>query len=462
MSHLSDRMTLARGAVSPEETGAFDGGTMATTESPARTGGIDKEWLRRRYAEERDKRLRPDGNDQYVRIAGEFGHYLDDPHTPRTDRAPLTDHRTVVCVGGGFGGLVVGARLREAGVDVRIVEKGGGFGGTWYWNRYPGAQCDTASMVYMPLLEETGHMPTEKYVHGPEILAHCQHIGRQFGLYDDTLFHTEVTGLAWDESRTRWVIETSRGDRLTAQFVVLGTGPLHVPKLPGIPGIGSFRGHSFHTSRWDYGYTGGDPLGAAMDKLAGKRVGILGTGATAVQCIPHLARACGELYVFQRTPSSVDVRGNEPLDPGWFAGISAAGWQQRWLDNFTANWEGVAGLPADGELEDLVQDGWTDLGRRMRAVLRGIPPGEITAERVMAVYEEADNAKMAEIRARADAIVADPDTAAKLQAWYRQLCKRPTFHDEYLQAFNQPGTHLVDTDGRGVERITENGVVANG
>jgi cyclohexanone monooxygenase len=200
----------------------------------------------------------------------------------------------VVCVGGGFAGLVAGARLREAGVDVRIIEKGGDFGGTWYWNRYPGAQCDTASMVYLPLLEETGHMPTEKYVHGPEILAHCQHIGRQFGLYEDALFHTEVTGLSWDEAAARWVIETSRGDRLTAQFVVLGSGPLSVPKLPGIPGIASFRGHSFHTSRWDYGYTGGDSDDQGctpMQGLAGQRVGIIGTGATAVQCVPDLQRA---------------------------------------------------------------------------------------------------------------------------------------------------------------------------
>ena len=211
---------------------------------------MDVEALRRRYREERDKRIRPDGNDQYLRIADEFGHYRDDPHTPWTERPPRTDHRTVVCVGGGFAGLVTAARLREAGVDVRIVETGGDFGGTWYWNRYPGAQCDTASMVYMPLLEETGHMPSEKYVHGPEILAHCQRIGQKFGLYDDALFHTEVTGLAWDGAR--WVISTSRGDRLTAQFVVLGTGPLSVPKLPGIPGITSFGGHSFHTSRWDW------------------------------------------------------------------------------------------------------------------------------------------------------------------------------------------------------------------
>jgi cation diffusion facilitator CzcD-associated flavoprotein CzcO len=427
-----------------------------TTGRPARPGRIDKQALRRKYAEERDKRLRPDGNDQYLRLTGEFAHYLDDPYTPWTERAPRTGHRTVVCVGGGFAGLVTGARLREAGVDVGIIEKGGDFGGTWYWNRYPGAQCDTASMVYLPLLEETGHMPTEKYVHGAEIRAHCQRIGRQFGLYDDALFHTEVTGLAWHEANARWVIETSRGDRLTAQFVVLGTGPLSVPKLPGIPGIGSFGGHSFHTSRWDYDYTGGDSQGTPMHKLASRRVGIIGTGATAVQCVPHLSRDCRELYVFQRTPSSVDVRNNHPVDPHWFAEVATPGWQRRWLANFTAN---QAGGTAD---EDLVQDGWTDIARRIRARIALLPPEDQNPAAMLAAYEESDFEKMEEIRARADTVVRDPVTAHQLKAWYRQLCKRPCFHDEYLPAFNRPNTHLIDTGGQGVQRITAAGVVAAG
>ena len=429
---------------------------MTIDTGPVDTGPIDTAALRRKYAEERDKRLRPDGNDQYLRLTGDYARYLDDPYTPRTERAPRADHRTVVCVGGGFAGLVAGARLREAGVDVRIIEKGGDFGGTWYWNRYPGAQCDTASMVYMPLLEETGHMPTEKYVHGPEILAHCRRIARQFGLYDDALFHTEVTGLTWDEARAVWVIDTSRGDRLTARFVVLGTGPLSVPKLPGIPGIGSFRGHSFHTTRWDYDYTGGDPDGAPMSGLADQRVGIIGTGATAVQCVPHLARACRELYVFQRTPSSVDARGNHPIDPQWFAEIATPGWQQRWLENFTAN---QAGGTAEA---DLVQDGWTDIARRVRSRIAALPLEDRSVEAMLAAYEQSDFEKMQEIRARADAIVRDAATASNLKAWYRQLCKRPCFHDAYLQAFNNPGTHLVDTNGQGVQEITPSGVVVAG
>ena len=414
--------------------------------------------LRRRYAAERAKRLRPDGNDQYLELKGQFGHYLDDPYTERVEREPKRDHVTMAFIGGGFAGLVTAARLKEAGIDdVRIVEKGGGFGGTWYWNRYPGAQCDTAAMIYMPMLEETGHVPSERYVHAPEILEHCDRIGKHYGLHDNALFHTEVTGLEWDAKAGRWIVRTNRGDEFTAQFVGIGTGPLHVPKLPGIPGIETFAGHSFHTSRWDYAYTGGDPAGAPLDRLADKRVAIIGTGATAVQCVPHLAPACRELFVFQRTPSSVDVRDNQPIEPRWFAEVASPGWQQRWLDNFVANMSA-------GELpdEDLVNDGWTDLAQRIRGKLSAPRSGPASFEDLLADFESADHEKMSEIRARVDAVVADPATAGRLKAWYRQLCKRPCFHDEFLSAFNLPSVHLIDTDGEGVERITPAGVVVAG
>jgi cation diffusion facilitator CzcD-associated flavoprotein CzcO len=429
--------------------------TITDDTRPAPT--IDKDALRRKYRQERDKRLRDDGNEQYLQLKGQLAHYLEDPYTPLQPREPKTDHVTFAFIGGGFAGLVTAARLKEAGVDdVRIVEKGGDFGGTWYWNRYPGAQCDTASMVYMPLLEETGHMPSEKYAHAPEILAHCQNIGRQYDLYDKALFHTVVEDISWDETNSRWTIRTNRGDAFTAQFIGMGTGPLHVPKLPGIPGIESFKGHSFHTSRWDYGYTGGDPSGAPMQNLADKRVAIIGTGATSVQCVPHLAPACKELYVFQRTPSSVDVRANGPIDPDWFSGVATPGWQRRWLENFTAN---QAGGTAD---EDLVMDGWTDLSRRIRSKMMSLPREKMTPQIMMAAFEDSDFEKMEEIRARVDSIVEDHQTAQGLKAWYRQLCKRPCFHDEYLQAFNEPGAHLIDTDGKGVEKITETGVVVGG
>jgi cation diffusion facilitator CzcD-associated flavoprotein CzcO len=430
---------------------------MSASPQAADRPRIDKDALRRKYREERDKRLRPEGNEQYVQIAGAHAHYLEDPYTPFKERAPVTDHVTFAFIGGGFSGLVTGARLKEAGVkDVRIIEKGGDFGGTWYWNRYPGAQCDTASMIYLPLLEEVGHRPSEKYAHAPEILAHSQNIGRKYGLYEHALFHTQARSIVWDETVRAWRITTNRGDNFTAQFIGLGTGPLHVPKLPGIPGLDSFKGHSFHTSRWDYDYTGGDPNGAPLSKLADKRVAIIGTGATAVQCIPHLARSAKTLYVMQRTPSSVDQRDNAPIDPKWFEEIATPGWQQRWLENFTMN---QAGFGAD---VDLVNDGWTDLARRIRNRIFELPPDQRTPPNMWMAYEDSDNEKMEEIRARAERLVKDKETADKLKAWYRQLCKRPCFHDEYLQAFNNPGTHLIDTDGKGVERITEKGVVVGG
>ena len=429
--------------------------TPADDAAPVRT--LDKQALKAKYRAERDKRLREDGNDQYVRVAGVFAGYLDDPYTPFQPREPKTDHVEFAFIGGGFAGLVAGARLVEAGItDVRIIEKGGDFGGTWYWNRYPGAQCDTASMIYMPLLEETGHVPREKYAHAPEILEQCQRIGRKYNLYDNALFHTEVKDLTWDDENDVWVITTNRDDRFTARFLGSGTGPLHVPKLPGIPGIENFKGHSFHTSRWDYDYTGGDPLGAPLSKLGDKRVAIIGTGATAVQCVPHLARACKELLVFQRTPSSVDVRANAPIDPEWFASIATPGWQQRWLENFTDNQAG------GGAEEDLVKDGWTDLSRRIREKMKTIPPEQMSPQAMLAAYEDSDFEKMEEIRARVDSIVSDSQAAQDLKAWYNQLCKRPCFHDSYLQAFNEPSTRLIDTDGKGVERITETGVVVAG
>lgn len=418
---------------------------------------FDKEALRQKYREERDKRLRDDGNEQYVEITGQLGHYLEDPYVEFQEREPINDHVTVAYIGGGFSGLVAGARLVEAGIkDVRILEKGGDFGGTWYWNRYPGAQCDTAAFVYMPLLEETGHMPTEKYAHAPEILEQCRAIGRKFNLYDNALFHTQVKSLEWDEANSVWKIETDRGDNFTAQFVGMGTGPLHVPKLPGIPGLEDFKGHSFHTSRWDYDYTGGNPEGAPLEKLGDKRVAIIGTGATAVQCIPHLAKACKKLYVCQRTPSSVDVRDNHDIDPKWFSNIATPGWQMRWIENFTAN---QTGQPAE---EDLVNDGWTDISKRVREKIMRLPPDQMTVENMMAAYEDSDFEKMEEIRARVNKVVKDPVTAEDLKAWYQQLCKRPCFHDEYLLAYNEPGCQLVDTDGKGVEKITEKGVVVAG
>ncbi len=412
--------------------------------------GFDPTALKAKYRAERDKRLRADGNQQYVEMTGAFAHYLDDPYVePGFTRAPLTDETDIAVIGGGFGGLLAGARLRQQGMtSIRIIEKGGDFGGTWYWNRYPGAACDIESYIYLPLLEETGFMPAQKYTPAREILAHCKTIGRHFDLYRDAVFQTEVTALDWDEASARWIIRTNRGDAMKARFVIMANGPLHRPKLPGIPGVESFKGHSFHTSRWDYAYTGGTAEGG-LTGLTDKRVGIIGTGATAVQCIPHLAAAAKQLYVFQRTPSSIDVRNNRPTDPEWARSLTP-GWQKRRMDNFNAL---VSGGYQD---EDLVNDGWTDIIRNILLLYGRRGPGVDTADLV----QLADFKKMEQIRARVDAVVGAGPTAEALKPWYNQFCKRPCFHDDYLPAFTRDNVTLVDTNGHGVEAITENAVIA--
>ena len=415
---------------------------------------FDPDALRERYREERDKRVRADGNDQYVEVVGDFAHYVDDPYVETAAaRAPLTDEVEVAIIGGGFGGLLAGVRLREAGIEsIRMIEKGGDFGGTWYWNRYPGAACDIEAYVYLPLLEETGYMPKRKFTSGEEILWYSQEIGRRWRLYDDALFQTEVRAVHWDETRAQWRVETNRGDAFHARYLVTSNGPLNRPKLPGIPGIDSYRGHTFHTSRWDYDYTGGDANGG-LTGLADKRVAIIGTGATAVQCVPHLGEGAKHLYVFQRTPSSIDVRGDRETDEDWFRS-QEPGWHQKRMDNFNI-------LTSGGIVEeDLVGDGWTEIIRNL-LVLQADDP-DMSMEAMLRKAEIADFQKMNQIRKRAEDTVADPETAEALKPWYRQFCKRPCFHDEFLPTFNRDNVTLVDTNGQGVERITEKGIVANG
>ena len=414
----------------------------------------DLEAVRHRYAAERDKRIREDGNDQYIEVAGDLAHYVEDPYVePGFEREPVDKAVDALIIGGGFGGLLAGARLRQAGVkDICVVEKGGDFGGTWYWNRYPGAQCDVESYIYLPLLEELGYMPKEKYSHAPEILEHSRAIGRHFDLYDGALFQTGVKELRWSEDERRWLVSTDRGDVIRARFISLASGPLNRPKLPGIPGIRDFKGHTFHTSRWDYDYTGGTAEGG-LDKLADKRIAVIGTGATAVQCVPHLGASARHLYVCQRTPSSIDVRDNRPTDPEWAAELKP-GWQRERMDNFNAL---VSGQPQE---VDLVDDGWTSLiGKMLRLYLESQEGEALSLPDIM---DLANLEKMNELRARIEALVEDPDTSEALKPWYRMFCKRPCFHDQYLQTFNRDNVTLIDTEGQGVERITESGVVVAG
>ena len=446
---------------------------------------FDPDALREKYREERDKRVRADGNDQYIEVTGDFSHYVDDPYVePGFVRDPVLEEVEVVVIGGGFGGMLAAARLKDAGIhDVRIIEKGGGFGGTWYWNRYPGASCDIESYVYFPMLEKTGFVPRQKYTNAPETLEYCEVLAERFDLHDNALMQTEVISTEWDEDARRWLVTTNRQDCLKARFVVHSNGPLNRPKLPAIKGISSYKGHTFHTSRWDYAYTGGDSHGN-LDNLSDKRVAIIGTGATAVQCIPHLGAGAKELFVFQRTPSSIDVRNNQATDPDWIS-TQQPGWQDERRTNFESL---MTGIPVK---EDLVSDGWTEAFRLLFGNLREKAPSKwrlaawslggllskefyqkgikqyltdkATAHMDLTRQMElADFAKMEKIRSRADSIVEDQETAESLKPYYRQFCKRPCFHDEYLPTYNRSNVHLIDTDGRGVDEFTEKGVMFDG
>lgn len=427
------------------------------TQEAALEADFDIEALRARYKAERDKRLRTDADRQYKELSGDYARYAEeDPYVePGFTREPLTDFVEVAVIGGGFSGMLAAARLKEKGVtDLRIIEAGGDFGGTWYWNRYPGAQCDIESYCYLPLLEELNYLPKEKYSYVTEIYEHCQRIGKHYDLYPITLFQTRVSELAWDDTEKVWVIRTNHGDAIRARFVVSALGTASRAKLPGIPGIESFEGHSFHTSRWDYGYTGGDTTGNLW-KLEDKTVAIIGTGATAIQCIPALGRHAKQLYVFQRTPSSVDTRGNKPTDPEWAQSLEP-GWQRARRHNFA---DIIEGRPFE---HDLVNDNWTSIFREVQSfVIRNAKT--MGPEAAIRHAEVADFRKMNRIRQRVDEVVKDPDTAEKLKPWYRQFCKRPTFNDEFLPTFNRPNVTLVDvSESKGVERITPKGLVANG
>jgi cyclohexanone monooxygenase len=409
-----------------------------------------------RYQVERDKRLHPDPKAQYEAFPREaLSHSAAANTGVPTGKAGLnTDPVCVTIVGAGFAGLLAGARLREAGVSsIRYIEKGEDFGGTWYWNRYPGAQSDTASVVYMPLLEETGHVPTERYAHGPEILELCGRAARQFRLDQDVHFGSALTTADWDEAVGKWLLTTDRGNKFLSRFVVFAIGQFTTPKRPAIPGWENYAGHVFHTANWDYGYTGGDARGAAMTGLSGKAVGIIGTGATAVQCIPHLAKAAQRLFVFQRTPSAVAPRDNGPIDADWFRHIAQPGWQKKWLLNF------VQSRDPRSEEEDLVNDGWTAISRQVRQKLHALPVDEQTDEVLARLQMQVDMENMDRIRARVGQIVQSPEVSSALKPWYFQFCKRPCFHDGYLPTFNRPNVELVDTGGQGIARVTRNGLV---
>jgi cation diffusion facilitator CzcD-associated flavoprotein CzcO len=412
---------------------------------------FDPAALQAKYDAERAKRLRAEGNKQYVKAQDTFAGYVEDPYTPRVPRDPIEKDVEVAILGGGWSAILAGVELRKAGVDdFCLIDKAGDFGGVWYWNRYPGVACDTEAYVYMPMLEEMGYMPKANFASGPEIRQHAISIARKFRLYDGALLQTVVEEARWDDAAARWIITTDRGDTIRAHYFIMTSGSLQTPKLPSIPGLHDFKGHTFHTCRWDYAYTGGNEFGG-LTKLRDKKVALVGTGATSIQAVPHLGASAEHLYVFQRTPSSVDYRNERPTDPEWYHS-QEPGWQMRRIENFHKL---IEMQPVEA---DIVGDGWT---KPVWNVMQQLTPDMDMAE-IGQLMQMQDFATCEAIRERVEQEVEDPKTAESLKAWYNRLCKRPCFHDDYLVTFNRANVTLVDTEGRGVERITEKGIVANG
>jgi cyclohexanone monooxygenase len=413
-----------------------------SAESNIKKLGFDPAALREKYREEREKRMESGGTRNYVKLRGQFQKLYEDPNAdPDFVREPVKKEMDFAIIGGGYGGLLCGAELRRVGVeDICIIERGSDIGGTWYWNRYPGAACDVESYIYLPLLEEIGGMPKQKYATAADIWEHTKKIARKFDLYRDALLQTLATDVSWNEEKQRWIVLTNRGDEITARYLVTCTGSMAEPKLPNIPGIETFKGHTFHTSRWDYSYTGGDSSGG-LTGLADKKVAVVGTGATAIQVVPHVARSAEHLYVVQRTPSSIHLRDDRPTDPDWFKNLQP-GWQQERMINFTTAFHG-------GKVDvDLVNDEWTQSFFDASDAEVG---GDFSAHQI------ANFRKMEFARARVDQTVEKPEVAEALKPWYNFFCKRPCFHDEYLPTFNRDNVTLVDTDGKGMERVDETG-----
>lgn len=420
---------------------------------------IDIPAMREKYRHERDKRINREGQKQYIRPVGEFEDtYEGDPHMAVEPREAITEEIDVAVLGAGLSGLLAGVQLRKAGVtNFRTIDHAGDFGGVWYWNRYPGVQCDNDAYCYLPMLEEMGYMPSKKFTDGWEIFEYCQSIAKRFELYEKALFHTMVEGMSWDASIQRWRIKSDRGDEILARFVVMANGLLNIPKLPGIAGIHDFKGEMFHTARWNYDYSGGSQKNPDLTNLADKRVAIIGTGATALQAIPHLGRHAKELFVLQRTPSTVDQRINLPTDPEWAKSLKP-GWQAERHANFhRAAMESF--LPGE---PDLVCDFWTEISRNLAAEFEQIGWPE-TPEKFMERREVMDYQVMERMRRRVESIVKDPETAEALKPYYRFLCKRPLSNDDYYDTFNRPNVKLIDVSAtKGVECMTEKGFIAHG
>src|SRR5580692_7455533 len=360
------------------------------------------------------------------------------------------DSYDAVVVGAGFAGLYMLYRLRAAGFSVRVFEAGDGVGGTWYWNRYPGARCDVESVEYSyqfsPELQQEWEW-TERYATQPEILRYANHVADRFDLRRDIQFETKVTRARFDEKAHAWTVETDKGDRVTARFVITAMGCLSSPNTPKIPGLEDFEGPTYHTGNWPHD---------GVD-FTGKTVGMIGTGSSAIQSIPIIAQQATHLTVFQRTANYMVPAHNKPLDPAYVSEVKA---------NYEAMRQRARKMPAgidfafnpasaieteEAERRRLFEERW-NYGAL----------GFMGSFSDLLLNAESNRTAADFVRAKIRDVVKDPELAEKLTPTNVIGCKRLCVDTGYWATFNQPHVTLVDVSDQPIERITANGLRAKG
>ena len=355
-----------------------------------------------------------------------------------------------VIVGAGFAGMYMLHRLRGMGFKARVYEAGSGVGGTWYWNRYPGARCDVESMQYSYQFSEELQQEwvwSERYAAQPEILRYANHVADRFDLRRDIQFNTRVHSAVFDETADRWVLDVGPGDQVTSTHCIMATGCLSSANTPKFAGLDRFRGETYHTGHWPH---------EGVD-FSGKRVGIIGTGSSAIQSIPIIARQAAHLYVFQRTPNYMIPAHNGPLDPAYQAAIKAdyAGMRTRAKQTYPGlDFKFNMGSALDATEEERraeFERRWAEGGLPFLGVF-----GDL-------LYNQAANDLAAEfVRGKIREIVHNPEVAELLSPTNVFGCKRLCVDTGYWATYNRPNVTLIDVSGEPIEAITPAGISARG
>ena len=356
-----------------------------------------------------------------------------------------------VVVGAGMAGLYALYHLRELGFTAVVLEAGGGVGGTWYWNRYPGARCDVPSLEYSYGFSDELQQEwewTEVFPAQEELERYFNHVADRFDLRRDIRLNTRVTAATFDEERRTWTVETDGGERLVGRFLVMATGPLSVPNVPDVPGRDVFRGQIVQTSRWP-----DDDL-----DLAGRHVGLIGTGSSGVQATPELAARAGHLYVFQRTPTFTWPSRNGPLDPevqkAWKRDYAEMRRRQR--ESFGGVTGSTGAIIVEGPGEKPILEA-TEAERLAMLDERGFDASRAWSD--VAIDPEANELGAELYREMVRRTVVDPEVAESLSPRGFPIgCKRPVIDSHYFETFNRDNVTLVDLRGNGIEQITETGI----